>query len=200
MFVCLIAYKVYAQDYDLGVKGGINYAQSVILDVVGSDGVDMEDLENERGMAIVFGGFARVTFGKFVFQPELLFSENQSLVDIGEIDPQDIELSDVLSMTVDKVDIPLLVGYKAFNTIRLMGGPVVSHIKSDASDPLFDFNELTLGYQAGFGFDISRLTFDARYEGNLSKFTDFIETDGGIIEVDSRKNIFQFTLGYKLFD
>ena len=187
LIICLYTFKVYAQDFDLGVKGGVNYAQSVILDVVGSDGVDMGDLEDERGMAVVFGGFARATFGKFVFQPEILFSENQSLADIGEIDPQDIALGDVLSMNVDKLDIPLLFGYNVFNKFRLMGGPVVSHIQSDASDPLL-------------GFDINRLTFDARYEGNLSKFTDYIETDNGLIEVDSRKNIFQFTLGYKLFD
>ena len=196
----LAAYKIYAQDFDLGVKGGVNYAQSVILDVVGSEGVDMGDLEEERGMAIVFGGFARATFGKFIFQPEILFTENQSLVDIGEIDPQNMDLGDLLSMNVDKLDIPLLFGYNTFNRIRLMGGPVVSHIQSDASDPLFDFNEITVGYQAGFGFDINKLTFDARYEGNLNKFTDYIETDNGVIEVDSRKNIFQFTLGYKLFD
>ena len=200
LIICLYTFKVYAQDFDLVVKGGVNYAQSVILDVVGSDGVDMGDLEDERGMAVVFGGFARATFGKFVFQPEILFSENQSLADIGEIDPQDIALGDVLSMNVDKLDIPLLFGYNVFNKFRLMGGPVVSHIQSDASDPLFDLNEITIGYQAGLGFDINRLTFDARYEGNLSKFTDYIETDNGLIEVDSRKNIFQFTLGYKLFD
>ena len=41
----------------------------------------------------------------------------------------------------------------------------------------------------GLGFDINRLTFDARYEGNLSKFTDYIETDNGLIEVDSRKTV-----------
>ncbi len=196
----LFAYKAYAQDFDLGVKGGVNYAQSVILNVVGADGVDMGDLENERGMSVVLGGFARATFGKVVFQPELLFSENQSFADIGNIDPQNITLSDVLEMKVDKVDIPLLVGYNVYKSVRVIGGPVVSHIKSESTDPLFDFKNLTIGYHAGFGFDINRLTFDARYEGNLSKFSDYIQTDGGIIQVDSRKNIFQFTLGYKLFD
>ena len=50
---------------------------------MGSDGVDMGDLEDERGMAVVFGGFARATFGKFVFQPEILFSENQSLAAVS---------------------------------------------------------------------------------------------------------------------
>ncbi|MBK8342050.1 MAG: hypothetical protein IPL12_01250 [Bacteroidetes bacterium] len=59
---------------------------------------------------------------------------------------------------------------------------------------------MTLGYQAGFGFDVNKLTFDARYEGNLSKFKEYIETDNGVITVDARKNIFQFTVGYKLFN
>lgn len=190
---------VFAQSFEVGVKGGVNYSQSVILDVVGTDGVDMDDIENERGVGLVFGGYARGTFGKFIIQPELLFSEDQSSVTLADASADDFDLGDVLSINIDKIDVPLLVGYKAFNRIRIMGGPVVSNIRSSSSDPIFSFSDLSLGYQAGIGFDIERLVFDARYEGNLSRFENFIETDNGLIQVDSRTNIFQFTVGYKLF-
>lgn len=199
VIICFVVFKINAQSFEVGVKAGVNYSQSVILDVVGVGGVDMNDLENESGVGLVFGGFARATFGKFIFQPEILFSEDQSSIVLADANPSNFDIGDVLSMNIDKLDVPLLIGYKAFKTVRLMGGPVVSHIKTTSTDPLFSFTDLSVGYQVGFGFGIERLDFDARYEGNLSKFENYIETDNGLVQVDSRKNIFQFTVAYKLF-
>ncbi len=197
--IVLSAIYIHAQSFDLGIKGGVNYSQATILNVVGFDGVSMDDVENQAGMGIVFGGFARYTVGKLVLQPELLFSEDEALVTLADASVENQDLGDLLSMKVDKVDLPLLVGYNMFNKIRLMAGPVFSNIKAQDSDPLFDLSNVSAGYQLGFGFDVDKLTFDARYEGNLSKFKEYIETDAGIIEVDSRRNIFQFTIGYKFF-
>ncbi len=195
----LSAYKMYAQNFELGVKGGVNYAQSVILQVVSTNGINVNEVQNEKGMGLVFGGFARASFGKIIFQPEILFSEDQQLVTLADADVQNMDLGDFLTLNVDKMDIPLIIGYRAFNTIRLMGGPVFSHVQVDANDPLFQFDNLTMGYQAGIGFDIGKISADARYEGNLSKFKDQFDTENGAIEVDSRKSLFQFTLGYSLF-
>lgn len=198
--VVFSACRVYAQEFDLGVKAGVNYSQSVILDVVNNTGIDMDDLEAEKGSALVFGGFARATFGKFIIQPELLFSENKALVSLSDVNVEELGITDFLSINVDKVDIPLIFGYKAFNVIRLTAGPVFSHVSVDENDALFQWDKMTLGYQAGIGFDISKLTFDARYEGNLNKYSEIIKTDVGDIAVDTRKSLFQFTIGYKLFD
>jgi len=198
--VALSAYQVYAQEFDLGVKAGVNYAQTVILDVVNTSGIDMNDLEAEKGSALVFGGFARATFGKFIIQPEVLFSENKALVSLADVDVEALGITDFLSINVDKVDIPIIFGYKAFSTIRLTAGPVFSHVSVGENDALFQWDQMTLGYQAGIGFDVKKLTFDARYEGNLGKYSELIKTDVGQIEVDMRKSLFQFTIGYKLFD
>ena len=191
--------KVFAQDYALGIKAGVNYSQSVILDVVSTDGVDMDDLETQKGSALVFGAFATATYGKFMIQPEILFSENQSLVKFEGIDAGDDSFGDLLSIQVDKLDIPLIFSYKAFNAIRLSAGPVFSHLNVEEEDKLFQFNDMTVGYQAGIGFDISKLTFDARYESNLDGYQEFLSTEAGSITVDTRRSIFQFTIGYKLF-
>lgn len=198
-FLSLIPFIGSAQSFDLGVKGGVNYSQATILNVISIDGVDMNDVESQPGMALVLGGFIRYTTGKIIFEPELLFSETQSLVTLNDASMENTDLGDLLSMKVDKVDMPLLVGYNFLNRIRIMGGPVLSNIKSSDADPLFDLSNITVGYQTGFGFDIEKLAFDVRYEGNLSRFKDYIETDNGTVQVDTRKNIFQFTIGYKLF-
>ena len=199
MILALSVYQVHAQEFDLGIKGGVNYANAVILDVVSADGIALDELKTERGKSIVFGGFARATMGKFVIQPELLFSENQSLVKFEGVDASDDSFGDLLSIHVDKMDIPLIFSYKAFNAIRLSAGPVFSHLNVEAEDKLFQFNDMTVGYQAGIGFDISKLTFDARYESNLDGYQEFLSTEAGSITVDTRRSIFQFTIGYKLF-
>lgn len=200
MTACFSATTVFAQDFDMGIKGGVNYAQSVILDVVGTSGIDVDDLESERGSALVYGGFMRFSGEKWIFQPEILFSENQSLVSLDDVDVENMELEDLFTLSVDKVDVPLIIGYQAFSTVRLMGGPVFTHVRSSGEDPLFSLQDMTLGYQAGIGFDVQKLSFDARYEGNLSKVKEYVESDNGLIEVDTRKSLFQFTVGYKLFD
>lgn len=184
----------------MGVKGGVNYAQSVILDVVSTSGVDVDDLESERGSALVYGGFMRFSGKKWMFQPEILLSENQNLVTLADADVQDMDLEDLFTLSVDKVDIPLLIGYQAFSTVRLMGGPVFTTVRSSGDDPLFSFADMTMGYQAGIGFDVQKLSFDARYESNLSKVKEYVPSDGGMITVDTRKSLFQFTVGYKFFD
>ena len=199
IILALSVYQVNAQEFDLGIKGGVNYVDAVILDVVNADGISLDELNTERGKSIVFGGFARVTMGKFVFQPELLFSENQSLVKFEGVDASDDSFGDLLSIHVDKMDIPLIFSYKAFNAIRLSAGPLFSHLNVEAEDKLFQFNDMTVGYQAGIGFDISKLTFDARYESNLNGYQEFLSNEAGSITVDTRRSIFQFTIGYKLF-
>jgi len=200
IILALAAFNVNAQSYALGVKGGVNYSESVLLNVVSGDGVDMGDLEAQKGTALVFGVFARAGAGKWMIQPELLFSENKALVTLEDANADGMTLGDFLSINVDKVDIPVIIGYKAFNLFHLTAGPVFSYVDYQQGDPLFSISNMTLGYQAGFGFDVNKLTFDARYEGNLSKFKEYIETDNGVITVDARKNIFQFTVGYKLFN
>ncbi len=186
---------VSAQKYELGVKAGVNYSQNIITDLITTEDIDIDDIEAEPGIGIVFGAFARVSYNKWFIQPELLFSQEQSFVKLN-----DIAIEDVITSDISKIDVPVLIGYKAFNVVRLMAGPVISNIQESNSEPLFSIDNLALGYQVGAGFDISRLTFDARYEGNLSKLEQYIATDNGFVQFDSRRNIIQFTIGYKLFD
>ncbi|MEZ5013534.1 MAG: porin family protein [Chitinophagales bacterium] len=203
IWICVLmltASSIFAQDFDLGVKGGVNYAESVILHTVGLSGVDMQDLQQQQGFGLVFGGFMRITAGKWIVEPEVLFSENGQLATLADADVQNANLGDVFATQFDKLDIPFLIGYNAFDRIRLVAGPVFSNYTTSDTDRLFDFDNLHMGYQLGFGFDVSRLAFDARYAGNLSRLHDTIDTGLETIQVDGKRNIFQFTVGYKIFD
>lgn len=186
---------VSAQDFTIGGKIGVNYAQSIITNIISEGDVSQDEIENQPGIGIVLGGFVRGTFGNWSVQPELLFSQNKSYVKLN-----DITAEDVLEGEISKVDLPILVGYRVLKIFRLQAGPVLSNIKETSSESLLQFDNLSLGYQVGLGFDVSRLTFDARFEGDFSKIENYIDTGSGSIEFDSRQKIFQFTVGYKLFN
>lgn len=196
-FVCcfflFVFVKTYAQDFDLGGKAGINYSASVISNISGITNVD--SISSQPGTGIVFGGFARFTSGKISVQPELLFSQDKSSVKLN-----DIGVDDLQNISVNKVDVPIIFGYKAFQTLRLEAGPVFSSTRATSSEALFDFRNASIRYQAGVGFDLNRLTFDARYEGGTGKKQNAISNGTTTVEFNARKNIFQFTVGYKLFD
>lgn len=106
IMLCLIATNVFAQDFDMGVKGGVNFARSVILDVAGPDGIDMDALETHKGSALVLGGFMRFAGEKWLFQPEFLVSESKSLVSLDDVDVEDLDFEDFITLSVDKVDVP----------------------------------------------------------------------------------------------
>ena len=53
----------------------------------------------------------------------------------------------------------------------------------------------TIGYQAGFGFDISQLSLDFKYEGNLSKWFDGVKVGSEMMEFDARASQLLFSIG-----
>jgi len=53
----------------------------------------------------------------------------------------------------------------------------------------------TIGYQAGFGFDVSQLSLDFKYEGSLSGLGDGIEVGNEVYEFDARASQLIFSIG-----
>lgn len=192
-FVLFAVGKSYAQDFDLGGKAGINYSASVIYNISGITNVD--SISSQPGTGILFGVFARFTSGKISFQPELLFSQDKSSVTLNDIDVDDLQ-----NISVNTVEIPIIFGYKALRTFRLEAGPVFNSVRATGNDALIDFNTMHVGYQAGVGFDLNRLTFDARYEGGSANKQAAISNGTNTVQYNTRKNVFQFTVGFKLFD
>jgi hypothetical protein len=59
-----------------------------------------------------------------------------------------------------------------------------------------EFNNLTIGYQAGIGLDIWRLHFDVRYEGNFSRFGDSITVNGNSYQFSNNPERVIGTIGF----
>jgi hypothetical protein len=82
-----------------------------------------------------------------------------------------------------------------------MAGPIASfNIDSSLKDAGktvedTDFKKATLGYQTGVGVDLGNLSFEGKYEGGLSKFTENV----GTYTADNRINQWVLSVGLKLF-
>ena len=191
---------------DFGLKAGINTGWIRMDDIVViEDGVEEYSLEGVSNLSVGFHGgmMLRISLFKAYLQPEIYFSSTGGDViikDIYETNPDRTKWTERLKF--GRIDIPVMIGYKA-GPVRLQLGPVASILISEKAD-LLDFGEFkehyktaTFGYQAGIGFDIiNKITFDLRYEGNLSKLGDSIDIGGGnSINLDTRVSQLVLSVG-----
>ena len=148
------------------------------------------------------GAFVRLTFFGIYVQPELLFSTRTNEYTVTDVTNQATPVSYVAKQNFNKLDIPVLVGFK-LGPLRLNAGPsgslLINSPKNLITNPDYknNYNKLTFGYQAGLGFDLlGHLTFDVRYEGSLKKYQNQIQNlTGTKYNLDDRPNAFLFSVG-----
>ncbi|MGR3810906.1 porin family protein [Jiulongibacter sp. NS-SX5] len=156
-----------AQDnFEIGLRGGVN------LSTISGEGSGSNEgfwnSEDTRSTGFTAGLYTR--FGNKLFlQPELIVSQKGG------------STTGILGQERDfkqtYFDIPVLVGVKATDVIRVNAGPVATFLINEDNTFLQNiglqaeeegFRKALLGYQFGVGFDISRLRLDMRYEGNVN--------------------------------
>jgi hypothetical protein len=145
------------------------------------------------------GAFLRFTLFSVYLQPEFLFTTRTNEYTIQNVQTN---TSSIVKQNFNKLDIPVMLGFK-LGPIRLNAGPTGSFLinspKDLISNPDFKnrYSTMTVGYQAGVGFDLMDfLTFDLRYEGSLKKYQNQIQNVTGTnFNLDDRPNAFLFSLG-----
>ena len=198
LFTLLLAAPLFSQ-VKFGIKAGVStdfpYSSQELI----GEGVDLvlEDLENAQ-WGFQGGAFLRAAFGGFYVQPELLIATATNTLTLeGTVDGQ--PFNEVLDQKFTKLNIPVMLGFKlAF--LRIHAGPAASILFSDPeelTDVKATYNKATFGYQAGVGFDLlKRLTFDIRYEGNLSKFGEEVVIKGETFTFDDRSSSLIMHIGF----
>ena len=190
--------------FTLGIRGGVNFSQ-LKTDSQQSVGVNIrQSLDTKTGY--VGGIYARI--GKKVFiQPELIFSAKGGSINVL---PQNGSTAQTVAIEYNNLDVPLLIGFK-FGPIRLNAGPVASfkisdkglddELKKYSSNVGESFKNASYGYQAGAGVDLGSFCLDLRYEGSLSDISsgDFKDNLSNKVNFSQRGNLWQVTLGLKLF-
>lgn len=184
-----------AQDFlKFGVKGGITLSQ-IKGDGAGSN-TNFWQEDASRSLGYTVGAFARIG-DKVYFQPELLITQKGGKSTLLGVE-RDFRQT--------YLDVPLLVGAKIANVLRVNAGPVATFLLN-ADRPLLDnlgiankndgYREAIFGYQAGVGFDIGKIMLDLRYEGNINDvFKIDYDNSQTKQQFSGKANLFAVTVGY----
>ncbi len=187
--VCFMAFALGAQaQFKWGAKVGIGTGslKPETLATAAGDSVKLGIKEAKYGY--YFGLFAQIKTGPVFLQPELLFNSNR--VDYAFNNIKKPSADSIKTEKYNKLDIPLLVGFKV-GPLRAKVGPV-AHIHINSSSDLKDvkgydekWKTALWGYQAGLGLNFSeKFHLDIRYEGNFDKW-------GSHINIGSKTYTFQ---------
>lgn len=160
--LCVLSLGTYisgnAQIFDWGIKGGLNYS---------SNGDLISEAENivenpEANAGYHFGFFAR-TKGRIYIRPELVYTHTKSKYSYE---------GKSSNLSIDKMDVPVLLGFKIIGPLHAMIGPSFQYIiKTDLEDiKLTDVeNDFTVGGTIGLTAQLGKLGIDVRYERGFTK-------------------------------
>ena len=192
LLVTLSSLSLHAQKAGFGIKGGLSSTQ------VNFEGEQLVPSDAQMGYHL--GVFARFGGVGFFVQPEVLFTQTSGkfkleLSPVSSVSPTQYEAK------FNRLDVPVMAGFKMLKIIRVMAGPIASFNidsslkEADTTVKNIDFKNATFGYQAGVGVDLGNLSFEGKYEGGLSNFTENV----GSYTTDNRLNQWVLSVGFKLF-
>ena len=204
LFVVLVSIPAFSQ-IKFGLKAGVS-TTSLSMPTIKtiSSGTTSFTVDALTAAKYGFHGgvFVRLTFFGVYLQPEVLFSTRTNEYTVKDVTNQASPVSYIAKQSFNKLDIPVMLGFK-LGPLRLNAGPVGSLLinspKAIITNPDYknNYNKMTIGYQAGVGFDIFNfLTFDLRYEGSLKKYQNQIQNlTGTKFTLDDRPNAFLLSVG-----
>lgn len=171
--------------FKFGVRGGVNF-NNISLRQSANEPIQ---ISYEKGMGFHFGATSQLQISSFYIQPELIFSTVKHDVTVDDI--RDNGIPEVGKQRFNKMDIPLLAGFK-FGNFKIGAGPVGTIMLSSKSQ-LLDRYEMkkktaTWGYQLGAGFDFDKFNIELRYEGNLSGLGSGVKIGNTLYNFDERTN------------
>ncbi len=180
-----------------GIRSGLSSSQ-LSSETIQSNGLSLAIKDASYGFH--FGVFGRLKFNeRWYLQPEAVL--NSTSVDFEVTDFGDGFQDKVLTEKYRHLDLPLMVGYK-LGPLRLEAGPT-GHVYVASKSELeqigsYDrrFNDFTLGYQAGVGLDLWKLTLDLRHEGNFDRFGDHMSIGGQQVNFSQRPTRWVMSVGF----
>ncbi|MCM4155944.1 outer membrane beta-barrel protein [Gramella sp. AN32] len=194
-----------AQEYSLGIKGGGNYAMGGTITGISSGGVYFDGtVEADSQFGLHGGLFFELRYKKFFVRPEFVYSKMETEFAFPTAPS---------TYAVDKISVPLLVGYNVWGPIDIYAGPAYQNVLDSSLEGTEPPNQVIvvqntpLAAQAGIKAGFGRFEIDLRYDRSLSTEepmeVDIINTDFGINRAtfnDTRLNQILISLSFKIFD
>jgi hypothetical protein len=208
LLFCSLSTTFLGAQIRLGLKAGLSsqdldVGQLMITEPGLSNRLSLALEEANYGLQV--GAQLRLHLGNsLILQPELLFNSNSVSFAVSDLDNPDLT-QQIFDESYQYLDVPLVLNVKlAF--LRLQAGPV-GHVFLNSTSDLFKFQEydqnfddLTIGYVYGLGFDLWKLTFDLRRESNFTRFGSHINFGNQSFEFDDSPARWLFTVGFMFGD
>ena len=175
--------------FEFGVKGGVNYDS--FGDLNPTD-VSLASFEADAKTAFHVGVYSKIDLLLFYLRPELQFSQSRS------------DFSDNSSIALNKIEAPILLGYKILGPLSVFAGPSFQYILSEKATAvnLGEVSEnFTVGLQLGTRLQLGRFGLGIRFErGFTDNEIDIIGNNGTDIrgKVDARAKQWILSASYEL--
>lgn len=192
VFICfslLIGTVAKAQDFEFGLKGGLNVAS------IGGDSFAGATFDTR--IAYHVGVFAQIPLlGKFSLQPEVLYSAQGS--NFGGV----LGFSGFDDQKLNYVNVPVLAKYRIIKGLAAEIGPVVgvlisadgniTDINGNTIDGTDAYKTIDAGLAVGASYAMdSGFVFGIRYNKGLTNIN-----DGSVLNGSNQNNVFQIHAGY----
>lgn len=173
----LITFSVKAQEFNFGVKGGINVAA-----IGGNAYVGLRGFGSK--ISFHLGGIAEIPLAeKISLQPELLYSSQGTRWDFG---------TSGNSLKLDYINLPVLGKYHILKGLSAEAGPLFGFLISTNGQHQDRFKKFDIAFAIGASYKLNdNVFFGLRYNKGIANINDD-GFDGG----SSRNNVFQISAGY----
>ncbi len=157
----------------IGIKGGLNFSK-----------IDKSDVTSSQKTGYHGGAYALFKFAKIGIQPEVIFSQQGSVVDLVNWDTK-------------YLNIPILIKYYVALGVNLQVGPQFgflskTELNGQRITDLLKSSDLSVAL--GVGWDAPfKLSFDARYNLGISNNNDMPGSE------TIKNQVFQISMGIRLF-
>lgn len=166
-------YISYGQKIDIGIKGGVNFSK-----------LDIPDIHTSNKTGYHLGAYSLFKLGNLGVQPEIIFSQQGSQVDLADWDTK-------------YINIPIILKLYLGGGFNLQAGPQFGFLNKaelDGNSIEDDLKTADVSVGLGVGWDIPiGLKIDARYNLGLTDNSD----DPAYETIKSQ--VFQLSLGFAIF-
>ena len=189
LFICSASVAT-AQIFNFGIKGGLNYNSNGELNSISTI---TNPIDSDSGSGYHVGAFAEIKLPLWLYlRPELVYTHTESSYSFNNAET---------ALTLDRIDAPLLVGFRVLKIGRIFLGPSF-HYNVDLNlenAKASSYDDFTVGAQFGLGLNFGRFGADVRWETGLSETQAIFMGDliNESITVDTRQQQFIFSVYYK---
>ena len=167
--VLFISLNMSAQFLNWGIKGGVNYNENGDIRAFSLDDPNtFEKFSSNQEVGYHIGILSEIKLPLFLYiRPELIYTHTESSYDFD---------TDNGKLKMDKLELPVLLGFRVFKIGRFFFGPNFSYImntKLSVPDTVENISNVTsddfiVSGQIGLGLNFGKIGADIRWETGFS--------------------------------